>query len=163
MSATGMTRSEPRLADWLKHGLIGGVIAGFVFAVFEMIVAAILDGPDMFFMPLRMIGGIALGEQALDPGFSLAVAGVAGLVVHVVLSAVYGIGVAGVARYLPFLASSATTLIVWSSIAGLALWLVNFYTSSPRSQAGPGSRTARTRWSNSLTTPSSTGRCWAST
>jgi hypothetical protein len=131
MSATGVTRSEPVPADWFKHGLIGGIIAGIVFAAFEMIVAAILDGPDMFFMPLRMIGGIALGEQALDPGFSLAAAGVAGLVVHMVLSAVYGIGVAGVARYVPVLASSAAALITWASLAGLALWLVNFYVIAP--------------------------------
>lgn len=131
MSATGMTRSETLPADWLKHGLIGGIIAGIVFAAFEMITAAILDGPDMFFMPLRMIGGIALGEQALDPGFSLAAAGVAGLVVHMMLSAVYGIGVAGVARYLPVMASSAIALITWASLAGLALWLVNFYVVAP--------------------------------
>ena len=131
MNATGMTRSEAVPSEWLKHGLVGGLIAGVVFAAFEMIVAAILDGPDMFFMPLRMIGGIALGEQALDPGFSLATAGAAGLVVHLVLSAVYGIGVAGVARYVPVLASSAASLIVWASIAGLALWLVNFYVIAP--------------------------------
>ena len=131
MSASEMTRSGPIPADWLKHGLIGGIIAGIVFAAFEMIVAAILDGPDMFFMPLRMIGGIALGEQALDPGFSLVVAGVAGLVVHMGLSAVYGIGVAGIARYAPVLASSAAALITWASLAGLALWLVNFYAIAP--------------------------------
>jgi hypothetical protein len=131
MSATEVTRSEAFPAEWLKHGLIGGIIAGIVFAAFEMIAAAILDGPDMFFMPLRMIGGIALGEQALDPAYSLVTAGVAGLVVHLVLSAVYGIGVAGVARYVPALASSAAILIAWASIAGLALWLVNFYVIAP--------------------------------
>jgi hypothetical protein len=37
-----------------------------------------------------MIGGIALGEQALDPSFSLLVAGAAGVAVHMVLSIVYG-------------------------------------------------------------------------
>jgi hypothetical protein len=131
MNATEMTRPEAQLADWLKHGLIGGIIAGIVFAAFEMVMAAILDGPDMVFMPLRMIGGIALGQQALDPGFSLVVAGVAGLVVHLVLSAVYGIGVAGVARYIPALASSAVALIGWASVAGLGLWVVNFYVIAP--------------------------------
>jgi hypothetical protein len=83
-----------------------------------MVMAAILDGPDAFFMPLRMIGGIAIGQQALDPGTSL-------------LSAVYGIGVAGVAHYVPALSRSATTLIVWASAAGLGLWLVNFYVIAP--------------------------------
>jgi hypothetical protein len=131
MTVAGTTHSEPQITGWIKHGLIGGVIAGIVFAAFEMVVAAILDGPNAFFMPLRMIGGIALGEQALDPGFSLAAAGVAGLVVHMVLSAMYGAGVAGVARYLPMLTSSAAALIVWASVAGLGLWLVNFYVIAP--------------------------------
>jgi hypothetical protein len=126
-----MTRSESHLADWLKHGLIGGIVAGIVFAMFEMIMAAILDGPNAFFMPLRMIGGIALGQEALDPGSSLLAAGAAGLMVHMMLSAAYGIGVAGVARYVPVLASSATALIIWTSAAGLGLWLGNFYVIAP--------------------------------
>jgi hypothetical protein len=131
MITTGMTRSDSHVADWLKHGLIGGGIAGIVFAPFEMVTAAIIDGPNAFFMPLRMIGGIALGEQALDPGSSLPAAGAAGLVVHMLLSAAFGVGVAGLARYVPVLASSAVALIAWSSVAGLGLWLVNFYIIAP--------------------------------
>jgi hypothetical protein len=154
-------RSESHLTGWLKHGLIGGIVAGIVFAAFEMVIAAILDGPSGFFMPLRMIGGIAIGQQALDPGTSLLAAGSAGLVVHV-LSAAYGIAIAGVARYVPALVSSATILIVWTSLAGFGLWLVNFYVIA-RSAAGPGSRRARTRWCSSWRTRSSTGQCWACT
>jgi len=78
-------RSESHLTGWLKHGLIGGIVAGIVFAAFEMVIAAILYGPSAFFMPLRMIGGIAIGQQALDPGTSLLAAGSAGLVVHMVV------------------------------------------------------------------------------
>jgi hypothetical protein len=47
------------------------------------------------------------------------------------LSAAYGIAIAGVARYVPALASSATILIVWTSLAGFGLWLVNFYVIAP--------------------------------
>jgi hypothetical protein len=130
MTATEVTRPEP-LSDWLKHGLIGGIVAGIVFATFEMVTAAVIDGPNAFFMPLRMIGGIALGEQALDPGSSLMAAGGAGLIVHMVLSAAYGAGVAGMARSVPMLASSAMNLIAWASVAGLGLWLVNFYVIAP--------------------------------
>lgn len=131
MTAAGLTRSESHLTGWLKHGLIGGIVAGIVFAMFEMVTAAIVDGPSAFFMPLRMIGGIAIGQQALDPGSSLLAAGAAGLVVHMMLSAAYGIGVAGVARYVPVLSTSAATLIIWTSAAGLGLWLVNFYVIAP--------------------------------
>lgn len=41
---------------WLVHGVVGGIIAGIVFAVFEMIMAAIQMGGEAFFMPLRMTG-----------------------------------------------------------------------------------------------------------
>ncbi len=43
----------------LKHGAIGGVIAGLIFPMFEMAMAA-LQGQNPL-GPLRMIGGIALG------------------------------------------------------------------------------------------------------
>jgi len=130
MTTTERTRSDV-LSDWLKHGLIGGIVAGIVFAMFEMATAAILDGPDAFFMPLRMIGGIVLGERALEPTSSLVTAGGAGLIVHMVLSAAFGMGVAGLARSIPMLASSAVSLIAWASVAGLGLWLVNFYVIAP--------------------------------
>jgi hypothetical protein len=53
MTVAGMTRARPRVTDWIKHGLIGGILAGIVFAVFEMVVAAAMHGPDALFMPLR--------------------------------------------------------------------------------------------------------------
>ena len=77
---TTLTGTERRIdvGAWLRYGILGGVIAGITFAMFEMIMAVVLDGGDAFFMPLRMIGGIGLGKQALDPGTSLLTAGGAG-------------------------------------------------------------------------------------
>jgi hypothetical protein len=119
------------LTRWVSHGVVGGIIAGLVFAMFEMIMAAIQMGGEAFFMPLRMIGGIVLGEQALAPETSLIVAGAAGLLVHMMLSALYGAGVALAAVVVPQLRSGTVTLVGWASIAGLALWLVNFYVIAP--------------------------------
>ena len=70
MAFAATARSESRVTQWVKHGLIGGVVAGTVFAMFEMIMAAILDGADAFFMPLRMIGGIALGAFDFNPAIA---------------------------------------------------------------------------------------------
>ncbi|MDW8060169.1 MAG: hypothetical protein RMK01_08855 [Thermomicrobium sp.] len=69
-------------------GLVSGVVAGIVFAMFEMIVAA-LQGMG-FVPPLRMIAAIVLGEKTMDASFSLASAIAAGAIVHMILSAVYG-------------------------------------------------------------------------
>jgi hypothetical protein len=131
--ATDIVRARPEshIGRWVKHGIVGGIIAGVVFAMFEMVMALVQMGAEMFFMPLRMIGGIALGPQAMDPGTSLLTAGGAGLVVHILLSAMYGAGVAAVAWAVPTLRSSTATLVIWASLAGLALWIVNFYLIAP--------------------------------
>jgi hypothetical protein len=119
------------LGVWLRHGIIGGILAGIVFALFEMVAAAVMMGGEALFMPLRMIGGIALGEEALSPETSLLVAGAAGVVVHMVMSAVYGAGIALVAAVVPILRSGTLPLVAWASVAGLGLWLVNFFVIAP--------------------------------
>jgi hypothetical protein len=112
---------------WAKHGVVGGVLAGLVFALFEMVMALVQMGTGAFFMPLRMIGGIALGDGALDPGTSLLVAGGVGLLVHMGLSAAFGLTVAVVAALVPLLRRSTVALLAWASLAGFLLWITNFY------------------------------------
>ncbi len=125
--ATLQRQASADVGRWVKRGAIGGVIAGIVFAMFEMIMAAVLSGADAFFMPLRMIGAIVLGMKALDPGYSLVTAGVAGLMVHMMLSIMFGIIFAALAVYIPGLANSSPILLVAASVYGFALWIVNFY------------------------------------
>ncbi len=127
---TTLTGTERRIdvGAWLRYGILGGVIAGISLAMFEMIMAAVLDGGDAFFMPLRMIGGIGLGEQALDPGrTSLLTAGGAGLVIHMILATMYGVAVAAVLSLIPQLSASRAAVLISASVAGFALWIVNFY------------------------------------
>ena len=119
--------STTRSSTWIRAGLVGGVVAGIVFAMFEMIMAVVLNGPDAFFMPLRMIGAIALGEPALDPASSLLSAGGAGLLVHMALSMMYGLAVAAMIAAVPSLRRSAASVVAIASVAGLGLWIVNFF------------------------------------
>jgi hypothetical protein len=131
---TTVTAGEARqvYGTWALHGAIAGIIGGVVFAMFEMIMAAIQMGAEAFFMPLRMIGGILLGPQAMDPAAtSLLVAGAAGLLVHMPLSIAYGVGIALVAAVVPQLRTSVPALIAWASAAGFALWIVNFFVIAP--------------------------------
>jgi hypothetical protein len=111
----------------LKQGALGGIAAGIVFAMFEMIVSAFMMGPAAFFMPLRMIGAILVGPAALEPGYSLWMAGVAGLVVHVVLAVIYG----GVFALVFGGLRSASADIGIGALYGFALWLLNFYVIAP--------------------------------
>lgn len=111
----------------LRQGAIGGVLAGVVFAMFEMIVSAVMMGGDAFFMPLRMIGAILLGPGALDPTYSLWGAGLAGIIVHVVLAMIYG----GIFALVFGGLRSANIDIGVGAAYGFALWLINFYLIAP--------------------------------
>jgi uncharacterized membrane protein YagU involved in acid resistance len=107
--------------------VVAGIIAGLIFAAFEVIVAAVMMGPEALFMPLRMIGAIVLGSAALDPGYSLLTAAAAGVVVHMVLSIAFALLFAFVAPA----SASTTALIAIGAAFGTGLWLVNFYLIAP--------------------------------
>jgi hypothetical protein len=127
VSERGPTQTD---AAWgLRHGVIAGLVAGIVFAAYEMTASAFMMGWDAFFMPLRMIGAMILGQQALDPSYSLLAAGAAGVITHVVLSIVYGAAFGGVMGAAPVRADG--TLIAIACAYGLALWLFNFYVVAP--------------------------------
>ncbi len=122
------TPVTPRDIRWgLQQGAIAGVVAGLVFAAFEMTASALTMGTDAFFMPLRMIGAIALGPEALDPGYSLLTASVAGVVVHISLAIIYGLIFGEIATVL----RGPAAFIGLGSLFGLVLWLVNFYLIAP--------------------------------
>ena len=104
-----------------------GIIAGLLFAVFEMAATAVLMGVDAVFMPLRMIGAMALGSAALDPSYSLLVAAFAGVVVHLMLSVVFTAVFAWIASPI----ASSNGLVIAGGVFGVALWLVNFYLIAP--------------------------------
>jgi uncharacterized membrane protein YagU involved in acid resistance len=112
----------------LGRGAALGVVAGLVFAAFEMVASAAMMGMQAFFMPLRMIGAMVLGPEALDPSYSLVTAGAAGLVVHLVLSIIYGMAFAVIAGGL----KARTWDITLGAAFGFALWLFNFYVVAPR-------------------------------
>ena len=128
-SMTTTTLSKQRIATgtWVGYGLIGGLVAGIVFAMFEMIMAVVRDGSEAFFMPLRMIGAIGLGASALDPTTALVSAGGAGLVIHMMLSMMYGVIVAGVLAFVPPLSRTTASVLIVSSLAGFGLWVLNFF------------------------------------
>lgn len=130
---TTLARTERRVdvGAWVRYGIPAGIVGGIVFAMFEMIMAAALNGADAFFNPLRMIGGIGLGQTALDPATSLLTAGGVGLVIHMIMSMIYGTVAAALLSLIPQLSASRTTVLGSAFVAGLGLWLVNFYGFAP--------------------------------
>jgi len=114
---------------WLRHGAIGGGLAGLVFMAFGMLEAALTVGTGTWLTPLRMIGAIVLGASALGPSASLLEAATTGLIVHLVLSATFG-AVFGWAAW-AWLAEPSPRLVLEASAYGLLLWLVNYQMIAP--------------------------------
>ena len=110
---------------WVVPGALFGLLAGVAFALFEMVASWAVD--DGFWMPLRMIGAIVLGDGALQPSYSLTGAALAGAAVHMALSALYGAVFGTVVAVVAGLRESRVAIVATASIYGLALWLANFY------------------------------------
>jgi hypothetical protein len=105
-----------------------------------MVAAWAMD--DGFWMPLRMIGAIVLGEEALEASYSLAGAAVAGAMLHMALSALYGAVFAALVELVRGLRSSGGVLVAAASLCGLTLLLVNFYVRGWASRPRPRTRKA---------------------
>lgn len=113
---------------WIKHGIIGGIIGAIGMLMAEMIIAALM-GMDAF-APPRMIAGIALGPSAMQPSTPLVTAALVGMMLHFVLSIVYGLIFAWIVTNVRALQSRAA-VIGSATVFGLLLWLVNFYVIAP--------------------------------
>jgi hypothetical protein len=114
------------LGRTLEVGIVAGVGAGLVFALFETTMAAITG--IGFFEPFRLIAAIALGPSVLPESTPLYTVLIAGTLVHVSLSALYGTIFAVAARYIRIL---RLDLIIATTAFGLAIWIINFYFFSP--------------------------------
>jgi hypothetical protein len=106
------------------------LLAGVSFAAFEMTVGALRAGVEGFWMPLRMIGAIALSESALNPSFPLAQPLLAGIIVHLTLSVAFAVVFVTLVQPTATIPSS-NALLFRGCVFGAALWLVNFYLVAP--------------------------------
>jgi hypothetical protein len=119
------TPSDPRW--WRRQALVGGVVAGLAFAVFEMVMAAMRMGPPRtFIMPLRMMAAMILGPAALEPSYSAVVAAVTGGLIHLVLSVTFAVIFVHLVR-IAFGHWGSDVLILAATAYGVLLWLMNFY------------------------------------
>jgi uncharacterized membrane protein YagU involved in acid resistance len=122
-----MTATSTR--TWIARAVPLGLIAGLTFAAFEMVVAAAQQGAQGFFMPLRMIGAMVLGAQALEPFYSLGYAAIVGLLVHATLSVLFALLFVAVFQPIPTIRPRG--LVLTGCLYGVLLWLVNFYVIAP--------------------------------
>jgi uncharacterized membrane protein YagU involved in acid resistance len=106
------------------EGITAGLIAGVIFAVVEIVGAAMMGNPAL--MPVRMFASVVLGQGAMEG--PLGVPLVVGTIAHLALSAVFGV----IYGLLSARASEATKTSFGRQaglgiLFGLAVWLVNFH------------------------------------
>ncbi|MBC5799214.1 MAG: hypothetical protein GIX03_02125 [Candidatus Eremiobacteraeota bacterium] len=74
----------------IRDGIVGGIIAGTAFILAEMFFSQMLGKP--FLSPPRLISTIVLGQAAATPGYQAIPSSViVGLVIHYLLSMLFGI------------------------------------------------------------------------
>lgn len=112
----------------VKQGIIGGIIAGIVFAMAEMIGAAFIAG-NPFIMPLKAIASVPLGTP--PPEIPTGTAIPVGIIFHMLMSMIFGVIFALLVVYIAALRSSPTILVIAATVFGLILWVVNFYILAP--------------------------------
>lgn len=107
-----------------RAAVLGGLVAGFVFIVLEMVLVATVQG-DSPWAPPRMIAAIAMGEGVLPPPatFDAGIVLVA-MIVHFALSVLFGFLFALVhSMWLSSQAASAAA----GTIFGLLIYVIDFY------------------------------------
>ena len=120
---TGTDMTSTRMGWALKFGVIGGIVAGVIFAMAEMVGAWFLQGKPL--LPLHLIASIPLQTPPTNIGTLSAV--VVGTITHMFFSMVFGVVAALFVVLVDALRRSPTATTVFASVYGLILWLVNFY------------------------------------
>jgi hypothetical protein len=110
------------------------LLGGIGFALVELLLMEAQEGQTAVARFLRRIAAMWIGPQALDPGFSFVTVAVIGTIMHLGLSAIFGLiftwmtdSRAAKSRFL----RSRASLLVASTLYGLLLWPLNAYVIAP--------------------------------
>lgn len=102
----------------LIAGVVGGIVGGLAIAVLGMAYGA-LSGRGFWALP-NVIGGILLGlERAASRSFGVAT--LVGALLHLVLSAIYGVVIVVIGLHVTH------ALVLTGVVIGILVWLVNYY------------------------------------
>src|SRR5215218_9448504 len=118
------------LGTWVGLGALTGVLAGLVFALFQVIMAAAGVGTPLSKL-IEMVEGVTnFGGAASAPGIAAPEIAIAGLT-NLVLSAIYGAVFGAVASKVRALRNNRIALIGAATVFGLLIWIVNFFVIAP--------------------------------
>lgn len=113
----------------LGRGLVAGVFGGVLFILVEMAISVAIGLPVM--EPFRVIGSIVQGPAALSPGFPVSTAVASGLVLHFLLSALYGMIFTAVLHLVWRREIPSLGFLVLGISYAVLLWILNFLVIAP--------------------------------
>ncbi len=111
----------------IKHGAFGGIIAGIVFALSEML-AALITGNNFFGPPLTIAG---VPQQTPTVKIDDMADILVGVSAHIFYSIALGVIVAATVAAVPTLYSSSAATIIFCGALGFISWPLNFYVITP--------------------------------
>lgn len=124
MAETQERAREALAGTMLREGILGGLLAGAIFAVAQMLLAAAMGVSP--WTPWAFFASILLGRAALEAAFTPSIF-VVGFVTHAILSALFGLLWGAIAKSVaPGIRDNWGPHAAAATIYGLLLWLVNF-------------------------------------
>jgi uncharacterized membrane protein YagU involved in acid resistance len=127
MSKQSVEVNKPDRLFW--YGIGSGLVAGIIFAMAEMMMNLFIGKP--FFGPLKLIGSMVLGVQALQPSYPFATALIVGLVVHMMMSMIFGLVFIYLLAAFRQVRANIGLKLAYGLVYGAALWVINFLILAP--------------------------------
>jgi hypothetical protein len=116
---------------WDRQGVRGGLVGGGAFVLVGAVLARSDYGTSAGLWSLRLAASLLHGPAALDPDARLGPVLVTGTLIHLALSALFGLGFAILVAPRRWLRRFLPVLLGAGALYGLGLWLINVYAIAP--------------------------------
>jgi hypothetical protein len=108
----------------VRHGTLAGLIAGLGLGCVAIVASTVLRGDP--WLPFDFATAIVVGPEALAPTFPVAASLALGMVIHTLLSVLFGVTFLGALALTFQLSARPGLLLVYGVVFALAVWEVNF-------------------------------------
>jgi hypothetical protein len=108
----------------VSHGTLAGLIAGLGLGFVAIVASTLLRGDP--WLPFDFATAIVVGPEALAPTFPVAASLALGMVIHTLLSVLFGVTFLGALALTFQLSARPGLLLVYGVVFALAVWEVNF-------------------------------------
>jgi hypothetical protein len=124
-----VTVEEPKAGSVIAHGCLGGLAAGLVLGATAIVSTIFLGGSAS--IPFRFVAAFVVGPVAFTSDFPVAAAVLLAVVVHLCLSALYGVVFIALLALAFQLSARTWLLVLYGSLFAFAVWEINFLAAVP--------------------------------